>query len=158
MPTVTIAEEPPRQLAVLRLLEMSDAYASSLYPAESNHLVDLSQLELSTVSFFVARRDDHIVGCCALVEAGDGTAEIKRMFVDPEARGLKAGRLLLSALEGKAEKLGLTAIRLETGIYQPEAIGLYKASGYVERAPFGSYQPDPLSLFTEKRVAQTVRS
>ncbi len=52
MPTVTIAEEPPRQLAVLRLLEMSDAYASSLYPAESNHLVDLSQLELSTVSFF----------------------------------------------------------------------------------------------------------
>ncbi len=80
------------------------------------------------------------------------------MFVDPEARGLKAGRLLLSALEGKAEKLGLTAIRLETGIYQPEAIGLYKASGYVERAPFGSYQPDPLSLFMEKRVAQTVRS
>lgn len=158
MPTVTIAEEPPRQPAVLRLLEMSDAYAASLYPAESNHLVDLPQLELSTVSFFVARRDSEIVGCCALVEAGDGTAEIKRMFVDPEARGLKIGRLLISALEGKAEKLGLTAVRLETGIHQPEAIGLYKASGYVERAPFGSYQPDPLSLFMEKRVGQTVRS
>ncbi len=32
---------------------------------------------------FVARNDSEIVGCCALVEAGDGTAEIKRMFVDP---------------------------------------------------------------------------
>ncbi|PST24587.1 N-acetyltransferase [Mesorhizobium plurifarium] len=154
MTAVTIAEESPRQPAVIRLLELSDAYAASLYPAESNHLVDLSQLEQPTVSFFVARLAGRIVGCCALVEAGDGTAEIKRMFVDPEARGLKLGRLLLSALEAKAEKLGLTAIRLETGIYQPEAIGLYKASGYVETAPFGSYRPDPLSLFMEKPVGQ----
>ncbi|MDW9551521.1 GNAT family N-acetyltransferase [Sinorhizobium meliloti] len=154
MTAVTIAEESPRQPAVIRLLELSDAYAASLYPAESNHLVDLSQLEQPTVSFFVAHRDGEVVGCCGLVEAGDGTAEIKRMFVDPEARGLKLGKLLLSVLEAKAAKLGLTAIRLETGIYQPEAIGLYKASGYVECAPFGSYLPDPLSLFMEKPVRQ----
>lgn len=42
MTAVTIAEESPRQPAVIRLLELSDAYAASLYPAESNHLVDLS--------------------------------------------------------------------------------------------------------------------
>ncbi|WFU48841.1 GNAT family N-acetyltransferase [Sinorhizobium terangae] len=155
MTAVIVAEESPRQPAVVRLLELSDTYAASLYPAESNHLVDLSTLEKPTVSFFVARRDDEIVGCCALVEAGDGTAEIKRMFVDPEARGLKIGKLLLAALEAKAETLGLVAIRLETGIYQPEAIGLYKALGYVERPPFGSYLPDPLSLFMEKPVRQT---
>ena len=154
MTAVTIAEESPRQPAVIRLLELSDAYAASLYPAESNHLVDLSQLEQPAVSFFVARRDGEIVGCCGLVEAGDGTAEIKRMFVDPEARGLKIGKLLVSALEAKAAKLGLTAIRLETGIHQPEAIGLYRASGYVERPPFGTYLPDPLSLFMEKPVRQ----
>lgn len=154
MTAVTIAEESPRQPAVIRLLELSDAYAASLYPAESNHLVDLSQLEQPTVSFFVARRHGEIVGCCGLVEAGDGTAEIKRMFVDPEARGLKIGKLLVSALEAKAAKLGLTAIRLETGIHQPEAIGLYRASGYVERPPFGTYLPDPLSLFMEKPVRQ----
>ena len=154
MTAVTIAEESPRQPAVIRLLELSDAYAASLYPAESNHLVDLSQLEQPAVSFFVARRDGEIVGCCGLVEAGDGTAEIKRMFVDPEARGLKIGKLLVSALEAKAAKLGLTAIRLETGIHQPEAIGLYRGSGYVERPPFGTYLPDPLSLFMEKPVRQ----
>ncbi|MCA1366089.1 GNAT family N-acetyltransferase [Bradyrhizobium sp. BRP14] len=154
MTVVTIAEEQPRQPAIIRLLELSDAYAASLYPAESNHLVDISTLERPAVSFFVARRDGEIVGCCALVEAGDGTAEIKRMFVDPGARGLQIGKRLLTALEAKAEKLGLSAIRLETGIYQPEAIGLYKAFGYVEREPFGGYQPDPLSLFMEKTVGQ----
>ncbi len=152
MPAVTIAQETPRQADVLRLLELSDAYAASLYPAESNHMVDLSSLEKPETSFFVARRDGDIVGCCALVDAGDGTAEIKRMFVDPEARGLRVGKLLLQALESSAAQLGLAAIRLETGIYQPEAIGLYKAAGYVERPPFGEYQLDPLSLFMEKPV------
>ena len=77
--SVIIAQEPPRQDAIIRLLDLSDAYAQSLYPAESNHLVDLSVLEKPSVSFLVARSDDAIVGCCALVEAGDGTAEIKRM-------------------------------------------------------------------------------
>lgn len=152
MPEVTITEEPPRQPEILRLLEMSDAYAASLYPAESNHLVDVSTLEQPTVSFFVARCDGAVVGCCALVEADDGTAEIKRMFVDPEARGLKVGKRLLQALERHGGALGLDMIRLETGIHQPEAIGLYKTAGYVERPPFGHYQPDPLSLFMEKAL------
>lgn len=150
--SVTITLEPPRQPEIMRLLDMSDAYAASLYPAESNHLVDLSTLEQPSVSFFVARNDGVAVGCAALVEAGDGTAEIKRMFVDPEARGLGAASRLMDKLEEQATKSGLKAIRLETGICQPEAIGLYRKYGYVEIEPFGSYQPDPLSLFMEKRL------
>ncbi|MGZ2448864.1 hypothetical protein ACVIRO_001618 [Rhizobium ruizarguesonis] len=51
--SVTIALEPPRQEGVIRLLDLSDAYAQSLYPAESNHLVDLSVLEKPSVSFLV---------------------------------------------------------------------------------------------------------
>ncbi|OCJ14526.1 GCN5 family acetyltransferase [Rhizobium sp. AC44/96] len=151
--SVTITLESPRQDGVVRLLELSDAYAQSLYPPESNHLVDLSTLEKPTVSFFVARNGDEVVGCCALVEAGDGTAEIKRMFVDPEARGLKVASKLMNALEGLAGEKQLTAVQLETGIYQPEAIGLYRKYGYIEIEPFGSYLPDPLSLFMEKRIA-----
>lgn len=150
--SVSISLESPRQPEILRLLDLSDAYAASLYPAESNHLVDLSTLEKPTVSFFVARNGEAIVGCAALVEAGDGTAEIKRMFVDPQARGLKAASRLMDRLEEQAGTLGLSAIRLETGIYQPEAIGLYRKYGYVEIEPFGSYQPDPLSIFMEKRL------
>jgi putative acetyltransferase len=150
--TPTIEKESPRQPGVLDLLHQSDVYAQSLYPPESNHLVDVSTLEKPSVSFFVARHEGDIVGCCALVDAGDGSAEIKRMFVDPKARGLKVGRKLLEHLESHGRETGLSAIRLETGIYQPEAIGLYKSAGYVETGPFGSYQPDPLSIFMEKTI------
>ena len=150
--TVTIEKEPPRQPEIIDLLRQSDLYAQSLYPAESNHLVDLETLETPAVSFFVARHEGAIVGCCALVEAGDGTGEIKRMFVDPKARGLKIGRRLLERVEVQARDLGLAAIRLETGIHQPEAIGLYRSAGYADIEPFGSYLPDPLSLFMEKAL------
>ena len=150
--TVTIEKEPPRQPEIIDLLHKSDLYAQSLYPPESNHLVDLETLETPTVSFFVARHEGAIVGCCALVEAGDGTGEIKRMFVDPKARGLKIGRRLLERVEVQARDLGLAAIRLETGIHQPEAIGLYRSAGYADIEPFGSYLPDPLSLFMEKQL------
>jgi len=151
--TVTISLEAPRQPGVLRLLELSDAYAASLYPAESNHMVDISTLEGEGVCFFVARRDDEVLGCGALVEAGDGTAEIKRMYVDEQARGLKLGKRLVDTILERARELQLSAIRLETGIYQPQAIGLYKASGFIEIEAFGAYRPDPLSIFMEKRLS-----
>jgi putative acetyltransferase len=151
--TVTIAIEPPRQAGVLKLLELSNAYAASLYPTESNHMVDVATLEGPGVAFFVARDGDTILGCGALVEAGDGTGEIKRMFIDEAARGLKLGRRLMDAILERGGELHLSAIRLETGIHQPQAIGLYRAYGFSEIGPFSNYRPDPLSIFMEKRLS-----
>ena len=119
-------------------------------PAESNHLVDIGALEKDNVSFFVVRHGGRVVGCGALVEAGDGTAEVKRMFVDPEARVCASASLIMDTLIARGEELGLSAIRLETGISQPEAIGLYRKAGFVEIEAFAPYKPDPLSLFMEK--------
>lgn len=150
--SVAITLESPRQPEVVRLLEMSDEYAASLYPPESNHLVDMSTLEKPNVSFFVARNEGEIVGCCALVEHGDGTAEIKRMFVDPQTRGLRIGKLMLEALVELGRQHGVKAIRLETGISQPEAIGLYHKAGFVDIEAFPPYKPDPLSLFMELKL------
>lgn len=151
---ISIAQETPRQAGVIRLLELSNAYAASLYPGESNHMVPLNELEEAKVSFFVARSGEAILGCAALVGHDDGSAEIKRMFVDEAARGLKLGKQLLQALEERALQRNMSVIRLETGIYQPEAIGLYRKAGYREIPPFGAYQPDPLSLFMEKRMVR----
>lgn len=148
--------ETPDQPGVLHLLRQSDAYMAELYPAESNHLVDVTDLLRPEVTFFVARRDGDIVGCCALVDAGGGNAEIKRMFVDPAARGLKLGGRLLAALESHALRNGVHTIQLETGIHQPEAIGLYRRSGFAERSSFGVYRQDPLSIFMEKRLTSTL--
>lgn len=154
--SVLIQEEPPRQPEVEELLQQSDRYAAALYPAESNHMVDLATLEGDTVSFFVARLDGQAVGCCALLVAGDGTGEIKRLFVEARARGKQAGRALLTRVEARAVERGLAVLRLETGIHQPEAIGLYRAFGYREIPPFGPYGPDPLSLSMEKRLPDSI--
>jgi putative acetyltransferase len=54
-------------------------------------------------------------------------------------------------LETELRKRGVSLFRLETGIRQPEALGLYRKLGYRERGPFGSYRPDPLSVFMEKQ-------
>ena len=59
----------------------------------------------------------------------------------------------MESLEREAASVGVTRMQLETGIRQPEAIALYRTFGYGERGPFGAYQPDPLSLFMEKRLA-----
>jgi putative acetyltransferase len=86
------------------------------------------------------------------VEAGYG--EVKRMYVAPAARGQGLGRQMLAAIEARAAGEGLELLRLETGIRQAEALGLYRASGYADCEPFGSYLADPLSVFMEKRLTR----
>jgi putative acetyltransferase len=63
------------------------------------------------------------------------------------------GKRLIEAIPQRAGELGLAAARLETGIHQPQAIGLYRAYGFTEIGPFGGYKPDPLSIFMEKRLS-----
>ena len=149
---IAIARESPRQDDVIALIRQSDALMQSLYPAESNHLVDVESLAAFNVHFLVARERGRALGCGAFVLGDTGQAEMKRVFVDPAARGKGIARALMEALEREAAKLGVTLMQLETGIKQPEAIALYRKFGYAERGPFGSYKPDPLSLFMEKQL------
>jgi putative acetyltransferase len=149
---IKVSRETPRQDDVVALIRQSDALMQSLYPAESNHLVDVDALAQPQVHFFVAREAGLALGCGAFVAGEGGRAEMKRVFVDPAARGKGIARLIMEALEREAAKLGVALMQLETGIKQPEAIALYRKLGYVERGPFGSYRPDPLSLFMEKRL------
>jgi putative acetyltransferase len=91
------------------------------------------------------------VGCGAVVldtEAG----ELKRLFVSPAARGQGLAQRLLARLEAEAVGRGCQLLQLETGPYQPEALGLYARCGYERRGPFGGYADDPLSVFMEKRL------
>jgi putative acetyltransferase len=149
---VVIAVESPRQGDVVRLIDALDAYQASLYPAESNHLLDLDALTSPSIRFFVARRGGEALGCGALRIDASGYGEVKRMFVLPAARGIDLGRRILARLEEEARSERLSCLRLETGIHQPAALSLYRAAGFVERDPFGDYRPDPLSVFMEKSL------
>lgn len=152
MTSIEIGIERPDQPEVAALLESSDAYMASLYPAESNHMLDIGSLLRPEVTFIVARIDGRAVGCAAVVDSGEGWAEVKRMFVSPAARGRRLGRLLLERIEAVAAERGATRLRLETGAKQPEALALYASAGFVDIGPFGKYRADPLSLFMEKPI------
>lgn len=73
------------------------------------------------------------------------TAEVKRMYVAPAARGHGLARVMLAHLERTAADNGAKAMILETGTAQPEAIALYSSSGYVPIPSFGYYRDEPLN-------------
>jgi putative acetyltransferase len=147
-----IALERPDQPEVIALIEALDAYQAPLYPAESNHLLDLSALLQPEVLFAVARDAQGLAIGCAASVLKTGYAELKRMYVRPECRGLGAAKQLLQFLERETLQAGRDRLMLETGILQPEALGLYERWGFVRRGPFGDYAEDPLSVFMEKAL------
>ena len=149
----TVAIEPPRQSEVLELLRESDLFHLELYPPESCHLLDIGELEQPGVTVFVSRDEaGTAVGLGALVERGDGSAEIKRMFVSLEARGRGIAGGILHSLEERAGALGIRTIQLETGPLQHSAIALYERSGYARIPNFGPYVGDEFSICMEKTV------
>ncbi len=148
--TVTVALEHPTAEGVAELVRQGDDYGLSLYPAESYYALDPASLADPAVRLFVARRDGVAVGIAAVVlgapDTGQPEAELKRMFVAPDARGAGVATALLRTAEQTAAGLGATRLVLETGPRQPDAIALYEKHGYTRIPNFGPYINDPLSL------------
>ena len=144
----------PADPRVSVLLEQSDAYMNALYPPHSNHLEGIAALPLANVFFVGATMGSILAGCGAVKTMDDDAVygEIKRVFVAPDYRGAGLSVAIMQVLEQHLTDHGVRFARLETGVLQPEALGLYRRLGYVERPPFGRYQPDPLSVFMEKRL------
>jgi putative acetyltransferase len=152
---LTIAMEDPSQADIMMLLRDGEQHSAQLYPPESNHHMPLSALRASNVRFLVVRdANGRAVGTGAL--ALDGAwAELKRMWVIPEARGVGVSRLVLAALEARARSEGVRTLRLETGVENHAALGLYARAGFKRRDPFGDYRADPLSVFMEKDLSES---
>lgn len=144
----------PDDADVKALLAASDAYYVDLYPAESNHLESSDDLKQQNVLFVGCRvAGDLVASGAAKIMSDDGCyAEIKRVFVLDDHRGKGLSSQVMCFLETELENRGVSLFRLETGIKQPEALGLYRKLGYLECGPFGSYKADPFSVFMEKCV------
>lgn len=104
----------------------------------------------SDVAVFLVAVDDVPLGCGGLRLLGPGEAELKRMWVRPQARGRGVGGALLAALEDEARALGVRVLRLETGNRQPEAVAMYTRFGYVARPCWGAYAGCADSLCFER--------
>ena len=155
MPDIRFADLDPDAADVRVLIAASDAYYDGLYPPESNHLEAADDLHKANVLFVGAYVDGVLAatGAAKLMNDDSEYAEIKRVFVLDRFRGMGLSSRLMEYLENELRARGVDLIRLETGVRQPEALGLYRKLGYVERGPFGAYAPDPLSVFMEKRVS-----
>ena len=86
--------------------------------------------------FLVARQDAGVVGCIGLLLLPDGLGEVRRVFVEPSARGRGVGAVLMRAVEDEARSRSVTRLRLDTRTDLVEARRLYARHGYREVAPF----------------------
>lgn len=148
---LSIAIDDPLKPELTALLHASHALMQSLFPAESNHYLEVEQLTGPDIQFFSARLGDQAVGCGALA-LKDGYGEVKSMFVDPAARGAGAGAALLQAIEAEARRCGLAALKLETGDSLDAAHRLYQRAGFTFCGAFGDYEEGPHSVFMEKAL------
>lgn len=82
--------------------------------------------------FFVAYLHGEPIGCGAVKHHADAPAEIKRMWIAPQARGLGLGRRLLETLETCALAGGAKVAHIETSSVLPEALSLYRSTGWNE--------------------------
>lgn len=98
----------------------------------------------------VAYEDGKPVGSGAIKEFSPGIMEVKRMYTVPESRGKRIAGTVLAELEKWATEMNCIKCVLETGIRQPEAIALYKRSGYVQIPNYGQYLNVENSVCFEK--------
>ena len=135
------------------MLRESDAFALSLYPADSCYMLDLNELAADGVTVFVARDDDSTaVGMAALVNRGDGSGELKRLFVREAGRGQGVATAVMDALEQAAREQSIHTLQLETGPKQLAAIALYESRGSEHIDNFGPYVGDDFSVCMQKAL------
>src|SRR5262245_38584819 len=153
---LTIEQAVMPTAEIIEMLTDADGASSGPHGADQRHALSGEQLFQPDVRFFVVRLDGAAVACSGIAFY-HGYAELKRMYSRPAVRGRGVAKLLLRRLETEARAVGATLLRLETGVYQHEALRFYEGAGFQRREPFGHYANMPphaieTSLFYEKAV------
>jgi DNA-binding MarR family transcriptional regulator/N-acetylglutamate synthase-like GNAT family acetyltransferase len=152
---VTVVVEDPETPAARWCLaqyyeEIGRRFEMGFDPRVARH-VGPEEMRPPRGAFLLARLRGRPVGCVVLWLPSRRPAEMKRMWVAPEARGLGVARRLLAAVETRAAKAGAEVLHLDTNRALVEAIALYRRSGFVEVPPFND-EPHAHHWF-EKRLA-----
>lgn len=135
-------------------LAAADKRAEGLYGRHTRDGPDIPALVAADARYFVARENGRAVGGGGYVLFTNRNAEMKRLFTDPAARGRGVGASVVQVIERNAADEGVRTLFLETGVRSAEALGLYRKLGFTECSPFGSYEPDTLSVFMMKGVTR----
>jgi putative acetyltransferase len=151
--TLSISVEAPDAAESLSLQAAMWAELGALYGKDTGPMKwSPDELAGPGSAFVVAWHDGEAVGCGAVIPAGPGEGEIRRMYVAPPARGRGVARRMLEALEGLALGLGYERVKLETGVRQPEALAFYRSAGFREIPCWGRHARDPESVCLAKAL------
>jgi putative acetyltransferase len=151
---VQIRREDINSTVGANLITGLNAELSQRYPEEgaTHFRLDPDEVVEGRGAFLVAYVGEKPIGCGAVRQLDAERAEIKRMFVIPEARGQGISRIILEALEMESRRLGVRQLVLETGERQAEAMALYSRAGFARIPPFGEYVDSPLSVCMRKEL------
>jgi len=149
--TITITRQSPLLEDSVALIAGSERAMRAVFPPGECFTLSPDELDTPKTHFYVARRGGLSLGCVAAVDMGP-YAEVKRLFVAPDGRGLGLARHLMDRLEGEARVRGICSVKLETGPALVAAVALYRALGYRECAAFGGYPDISSNLFMEKNL------
>lgn len=118
-------------------------------PKCSAHVFSVEQLAAPDIDFWAAWDGDTLLGVGAMKPLDETHGEVKSMHTAEAARRRGVASAMLGHIIATARERGLTRLSLETGSfgYFVPAVTLYKAHGFAECPPFGSYRPDPNSVF-----------
>jgi pimeloyl-ACP methyl ester carboxylesterase/ribosomal protein S18 acetylase RimI-like enzyme len=150
---IEVREEPFDSPVSAALVDDYVAEIKAMYPEWAPDVppgMNARDVEPPAGRWLVAYQDGRAVGCAGLKRIDEQVAEIKRIYVAPEARGSGVARALLSRLEQVAQGIGYQLVRLDTGAKQPASVALFGSHGYV---PIADYNSNPVAAFWfEKRL------
>ncbi|WP_373355899.1 GNAT family N-acetyltransferase [Pseudoroseicyclus sp. CXY001] len=152
MTEITLTLTPPDTPDALFCLQSYYAELAARFPGGFDVALsadpDRAALSPPLGAFWVARAAGEAMGCCGLKGNGSEVGEVKRLWVSPDARGQGLARRFMAACEAEARRLGMTRLRLDTNSALPEAVALYRNSGWREIPRFNA-DPYP-DVFFEK--------
>jgi len=97
----------------------------------------------------LAEFQGQLAGCVALHKLEDGICEMKRLYLRPQFRGKRLGRVLAERIIAEARQIGYQRMRLDT--VEPvmkDAVAMYRKIGFCEIAPYCA-NPIPGALYME---------
>lgn len=144
VPPISIAREDPESPEAKLCLRAYFALLAERIPGISaTHVPDpdpeAAAFRPPDGTFLMAWSDTQPLACVSLKRHDDATGEIKRLWVDPAARGLGLARRMMIAVEAEARALGFTGLILDTNGALTEAIALYRATGWHDTEPYTGF-------------------
>ena len=157
----TVLPVPGDDPRLVKLATAQQQEVSVRYAENPEHGFAQPPLSPATIWLLLLGDDSAALGCVAVQpvshtvpRAAPDIGEIKRLYVDPAARGRGHSRALMTKAEQVAWRAGYRALQLETGLRQPEAMALYRRLGYEQIDPYGHYRDSTESVCFRKTLPE----